>query len=410
MVYPALLAATGDAVHPGERATALGVYRFWRDAGAIGGALAAGALADVFGFNAAIQVVAALTAASGVVAALTLRSPPPRIHRPRRSLHEHHPVRPRGSRQQLVPRRTRRRQRLARRSRPDAFSAISTRPSAQRLADRCRARNAPSRGLRFRRARACRPRVGAKLFLPAGARVAVAASNPSSASRRLAFDGLEVEAVGSPGHTPEHVSYVAQDGRASAGAVQRRLADRRRRRAHGPDLARHDGARSRARSSGRCTRRSRTCRTRRRSTRRTAAVRSARPAQRRRAHVDARRGARIEPASSLSATRMSSRPGSRRRSRRRPTTTSGCAPFNQAGPRLRRDIAAPPLLAPAEFNDSAPGGRGHRCAPEGRVRERRTYRVRSASRFAMSSPCGSVGSSRRTADCSSSPATCRWNG
>jgi MFS family permease len=75
MVYPALLAATGDAVYPGERATALGVYRFWRDAGAIGGALGAGALADAFGFNAAIQTVAVLTAASGVVAALALRSP-----------------------------------------------------------------------------------------------------------------------------------------------------------------------------------------------------------------------------------------------------------------------------------------------------------------------------------------------
>jgi MFS family permease len=77
MVYPALLAATGDAVHPGERATALGVYRFWRDAGAVGGALAAGVLADAFGFNVAIQVVAALTVASGVIAAVTLRSPTP---------------------------------------------------------------------------------------------------------------------------------------------------------------------------------------------------------------------------------------------------------------------------------------------------------------------------------------------
>ena len=75
MVYPALLAATGDAVHPGERATALGVYRFWRDAGAIGGALAAGALADVFGFNVAIQAVAVLTAASGVAAAFALSTP-----------------------------------------------------------------------------------------------------------------------------------------------------------------------------------------------------------------------------------------------------------------------------------------------------------------------------------------------
>jgi MFS family permease len=75
MVYPSLLAATGDAVHPGERATALGVYRFWRDAGAIGGALAAGLLADAFGFNIAIQAVAGLTAASGVAAAFSLRRP-----------------------------------------------------------------------------------------------------------------------------------------------------------------------------------------------------------------------------------------------------------------------------------------------------------------------------------------------
>ena len=74
MVYPALLAAIGDAVHPGERATALGVYRFWRDAGAIAGALGAGALADLFGFETAIAAVAAITAASGVVAASMLQS------------------------------------------------------------------------------------------------------------------------------------------------------------------------------------------------------------------------------------------------------------------------------------------------------------------------------------------------
>jgi len=73
MVYPALLAATVDTVHPSGRATALGVYRFWRDAGAIAGALAAGALADIFGFASAIQAVAALTALSGLLAGLMLR-------------------------------------------------------------------------------------------------------------------------------------------------------------------------------------------------------------------------------------------------------------------------------------------------------------------------------------------------
>lgn len=73
MVYPTLLAAIGDAVSPGERATSLGVYRFWRDSGAFIGALTAGGLADLFGFGVAIQAVAVLTVASGIVAAATLR-------------------------------------------------------------------------------------------------------------------------------------------------------------------------------------------------------------------------------------------------------------------------------------------------------------------------------------------------
>jgi MFS family permease len=72
MVYPVLLAAIGDAVSPLERATVLGVYRFWRDAGALAGAVVAGVLADVFNFGFAIQTVAALTALSGLLAALLI--------------------------------------------------------------------------------------------------------------------------------------------------------------------------------------------------------------------------------------------------------------------------------------------------------------------------------------------------
>lgn len=74
LVYPTLLAAIGDAVAPEERATSLGVYRFWRDSGAVAGALGAGALADMFGFGVAIQSVAVLTVASGVLAATTMRT------------------------------------------------------------------------------------------------------------------------------------------------------------------------------------------------------------------------------------------------------------------------------------------------------------------------------------------------
>ena len=73
LVYPTLLAAVGDAVRPQERSTSLGVYRFWRDSGAIVGALGAGALADLFGFATAIQSVAAVTVASGLIAAATIR-------------------------------------------------------------------------------------------------------------------------------------------------------------------------------------------------------------------------------------------------------------------------------------------------------------------------------------------------
>ncbi|MPZ49628.1 MAG: MFS transporter [Dehalococcoidia bacterium] len=72
MVYPTLLAAIGDAVHPQHRASTLGVYRFWRDAGAIAGALLGGILADALGFSIAIQTVAAITILSGVVAAFTV--------------------------------------------------------------------------------------------------------------------------------------------------------------------------------------------------------------------------------------------------------------------------------------------------------------------------------------------------
>lgn len=69
MVYPTLLAAIGDVAHPSWRASAVGVYRLWRDLGYAVGALVAGVTADAFGLNAALWTVAALTFASGVVAA-----------------------------------------------------------------------------------------------------------------------------------------------------------------------------------------------------------------------------------------------------------------------------------------------------------------------------------------------------
>lgn len=78
MVYPTLLAAIGDVAHPVWRATAVGVYRLWRDGGYAIGALVAGALADVLGVQWAIGAVAALTFASGAVAAMAMRETLPR--------------------------------------------------------------------------------------------------------------------------------------------------------------------------------------------------------------------------------------------------------------------------------------------------------------------------------------------
>jgi MFS family permease len=69
MVYPTLLAAIGDVAHPSWRASAVGVYRLWRDLGYAIGALLAGVTADAFGLNVAMWVVAALTFGSGVVSA-----------------------------------------------------------------------------------------------------------------------------------------------------------------------------------------------------------------------------------------------------------------------------------------------------------------------------------------------------
>jgi MFS family permease len=78
MVYPTLLAAIGDVAHPAWRASAVGVYRLWRDGGFAIGALVAGVVADLLGLAAAIWVVAALTAVSGLVVAVRMYE----THRP----------------------------------------------------------------------------------------------------------------------------------------------------------------------------------------------------------------------------------------------------------------------------------------------------------------------------------------
>lgn len=79
MVYPTLLAAISDVAHPNWRASAVGIYRLWRDSGYAVGAIIAGVIADALGMSWAIWVIAGLTMVSGLIVALrmreTLRSP-----------------------------------------------------------------------------------------------------------------------------------------------------------------------------------------------------------------------------------------------------------------------------------------------------------------------------------------------
>lgn len=82
MVYPTLLAAVGDVAHPSWRASAVGVYRLWRDGGYAIGALLAGSLADTLGVRWAIGAIGGLTFLSGVIVATVMYETHPRTGAP----------------------------------------------------------------------------------------------------------------------------------------------------------------------------------------------------------------------------------------------------------------------------------------------------------------------------------------
>lgn len=68
MLYPNLSAAVADIAHPNWRASAIGIYRFWRDVGYGIGALALGAAAALLGeLQSAFWLVAVAMALSGAV-------------------------------------------------------------------------------------------------------------------------------------------------------------------------------------------------------------------------------------------------------------------------------------------------------------------------------------------------------
>jgi MFS family permease len=79
LVYPTLLAAIGDVAHPSWRASAVGVYRLWRDLGYAVGALLSGVVADLFGLSSAIVTVGGLTFLSGIVVAMRMVEEAPSV-------------------------------------------------------------------------------------------------------------------------------------------------------------------------------------------------------------------------------------------------------------------------------------------------------------------------------------------
>lgn len=81
MVCPTLQAAISDVAAPHWRASAMGVYRFWRDCGYAFGALIAGIIADMIGVRWAIGLVALLPFIAGAMAAIRMQETLPQTFR-----------------------------------------------------------------------------------------------------------------------------------------------------------------------------------------------------------------------------------------------------------------------------------------------------------------------------------------
>lgn len=73
LVYPTFLTTIAQVVKPNQRAESIGTFRLWRDLGYAFGAILSGLVADLFGIEAAIVLIGAITLASAVV--IRLRMP-----------------------------------------------------------------------------------------------------------------------------------------------------------------------------------------------------------------------------------------------------------------------------------------------------------------------------------------------
>lgn len=68
-VYPTLIAAVGDSSPPIRRATAIGIYRWFRDGGLVVGGLLAGLVADAQGFQSAFLAIGGVNLFSAILVA-----------------------------------------------------------------------------------------------------------------------------------------------------------------------------------------------------------------------------------------------------------------------------------------------------------------------------------------------------
>jgi MFS family permease len=72
LVYPNFLTVIAENLHPTQRAKGLSIFRFWRDSGYVFGAMLAGVLADIFGLNITLMIVAGITILGGVLAEIRM--------------------------------------------------------------------------------------------------------------------------------------------------------------------------------------------------------------------------------------------------------------------------------------------------------------------------------------------------
>jgi len=72
LVYPTFLTTIAANTHPTQRAESIGVFRLWRDLGYVFGAIISGFVADYFGLNYAIYIVAIITILSAFVIAIRM--------------------------------------------------------------------------------------------------------------------------------------------------------------------------------------------------------------------------------------------------------------------------------------------------------------------------------------------------